>query len=231
MDIDEFKSDVDWVFTKLKQLNSHYDANTNNTLPNSDKISGKIFIRLVVAPFIVGVVLAGILYYFDKIQTLGAASLVLISVGYLGIIAFQISLVLENWTDIFGFLKNPLTILLARVQDETKLDYANLYELKEKSSLVLEHVQAHLKSERDSFERRVGVLVGALEKVGIIPGLITLYLAWLKFGSNDISLEPEIATGIFLLYFFAFYCHFLFSRLDRFIYTIDTVIDLKNENK
>jgi len=120
-------------------------------------------------------------------------------------------------------------MILTRVKDETALDFTKLSSLNDVQSEVICFANRHLITERESFERRIGVLVGALEKIGLIPGFATLYLAWVKLTEQktSISIDPWMAGAVFCLYFFAVYFHFLFTRLDRYIATLDEIIKMR----
>lgn len=227
MEIKKFESEVKSVFSMICDLNSSYDATAENSLPQTTKLSGKIFHWIALGPLIIGFTIVGGLWLYEMVPNIGFAALVLISFGYLGMIAFQVSLLIENRQQIGLFFKNPLSTILQRVERETILDYTKMFSALESEIDVLRHVRRHLMIERESFERRIGVLVGALEKVGLIPGFITLYLAWAKFSEQSLSIDPWIAVSVFVLYFFAFYFHYLFSRMDRYIGTLDEIIEVK----
>lgn len=227
----EFETQVASVFSMLRTLNSTYDATADatvkNTLPQIDKFSGKIFYWTALAPLIVGFCIIALFWFSGKKTSVGFIALILVSVGYLGIIAFQIALFIEEWEHITSLFRNPLTVILNRVEKETILDYTKLAAISDSERNVLRHVRRHLVTERESFERRIGVVVGALEKVGLIPGFVTLYLAWAKLEEQKYSIDIWVAVGVFILYFFAFYCHYLFTRMDRYIGTIDEIIEAK----
>lgn len=225
MEIEEFKNQVNTVFSKIHELNSFYDTNAK---ASTRRTSDHIFYWLVIGPIIVAAALLLLLYCIGKTPSVAFAVLFLISIGYIGMIAFQISLIIEERRNLLLFLKNPLTIILNRVKDETTLDYSKLCSLNDVQPEVLCHAYRHLITERESFERRTGILVGALEKVGLIPGFATLYLAWSKLAEQKISIDPWIAGAVFVLYFFAFYFHLLFTRLDRYIATLDEIIKEQN---
>ena len=226
MDNEEFKSQVNIAFDRIHDLNSTYDANLSNTL-TENKASSKILYWIALGPFIVSLIIILCLAIFGKIPSFAFSALILVSISYSGMLIFQLALLIESRNGIITFFKNPLTMILDRVKDETILDHNKLSSLADTENEVINQIRRHLISEKESFERRVGVLVGALEKVGLIPGLVTLYLAWAKVMGKSISVDPWLAVSVFTLYFIAFYCHHLFSRMERYIGTIDEIIEYR----
>ena len=90
----------------------------------------------------------------------------------------------------------------------------------------LQYVLVELKAERAAWERRVGTLVGAQDKIGIIPGLVGLSAALLP-QFKGVQAPPWIvglAFGTPLLYFLGLWSHFAMTHLDRVIMLLELVI-------
>jgi len=95
----------------------------------------------------------------------------------------------------------------------------------------LQYVLVELKAERGAWERRVGVLIGAQEKIGMIPGLIALIAALSRLQGDPLpSWVVGVVYALPVLYFFGLCSHILMTKLDRGIMLLEMVIDtLKNK--
>jgi hypothetical protein len=108
-------------------------------------------------------------------------------VGAFGGLVACASLLLYSVASIVGGLryfltptKSYVTDLLKRLESEEKVVAALANEAPE----VLEKVQRRLEFERSRLASRMGFLLGVVDKLGIIPAFITLYLAYAKVTSD-----------------------------------------------
>jgi len=94
-------------------------------------------------------------------------------------------------------------------------------------------VLVELKNQRLSLERRTGLLVGALEKVGIIPGIVALIAIYIRPELNKFPAVwvQSIAFGILAMYFMGAAAHVFMVRLDRYIMLLEMVIEAKKSAK
>jgi hypothetical protein len=94
-----------------------------------------------------------------------------------------------------------------------------------------------LKADRAAFERRVGTLIGAQEKIGLVPGLIALVAAIARFYSPDAQgalsspLIQGFVYGIPVLYLAGIWLHTLMSQMDRVIMLFEMIIEAKKEEE
>jgi hypothetical protein len=75
---------------------------------------------------------------------------------------------------ILGYVRHPYKVLIDNAKQTAQVDSRHLPELERCSRYGLENVLLKVKAEREFFEHRIGLYVGAIEKVGIIPGLLAL---------------------------------------------------------
>lgn len=225
----DLENETKEIFDKIDQLE---DQLSNSTMKGYNKFSSKIFFYSVSGPLLVGILLIISLNYIGTSKVLLLSPLILITLGYLGIITSQIISIVEEWKDIRLFATNPIKVIFRNIKNESDFDIEIFNILRNNSIVSLTHIRDHIENERDHLERRIGVLVGAIEKVGLIPGLVTLYIAWSKIGEYDkFNVQTGAATGVFMLYILAIYCHLQFGRLDRYIKTFNAAIEHhKNKN-
>ncbi|UXH99936.1 hypothetical protein [Photobacterium sp. TY1-4] len=74
--------------------------------------------------------------------------------------------------------------LQKRIESEEKL----IKELSAENSYQLDELLRRLNFERERLRSRVGFLIGAIDKLGLFPAILALYLTYVKT-TNDISLD------------------------------------------
>jgi len=108
MEIKNFNVQLETLFNKIHELNSVYDTSGNTLIRPAHQMSGKIFNWFVIGPLGVGFTFLLLLLWIGKIPSVSFAVLILIFIGYIGIIAFQLALIFEERHNLILFIKNPL---------------------------------------------------------------------------------------------------------------------------
>jgi len=154
------------------------------------------------------------------------AALVLVVIAQLAAIVYQLSVALQGILVIFQpalhFLQ-PLTI-------SAKHDYKLASEMSEFNQHELDYAVKRLRLEISQMKSRIGLLVGAIETVGLIPVSATT-----AFSLYSYFVDKKIAfTGVdWIIYaFMAFYLAiisviFFSHKLERYALAIDAAIQLK----
>ena len=188
----------------------------------------KMIFGLPIASFIVALVFAIVSNWFDFKFVLQISRIALI-ISYLSIILGQTTILpIKLWTW-RKRIANPLGSIIDTIRKYAETDVDIVKDLYKRETDDLKYMLTQLKAERSAWERRVGMLVGALEKVGIIPGLAALIAIYMRpeITKPLTGWVAGIAYGIPGVYIIGMWSHLHMSRLDRFIMLIEMVIEAK----
>jgi len=168
-----------------------------------------------------------------KTHLLFQISLFFLVISYLAVVVSQsIIIPIWFWTSTRKILRNPLGAIINNAMKYAAIDATHVSNLCKYEPDALKSVLVELKAERAAWERRTSLLVGAIEKVGIIgiiPGLFALSK------SVNLGLIPGfpvlwiqvLAYATPLFYGLGFMSHTLMMRFDRFIMLIEMIIEGK----
>lgn len=109
------------------------------------------------------------------------------------------------------------------------------------SELSKDFLEHHLEYAKNSFAQtadqlreRIGLLVGAIEKVGVFPLGIAAYLSVQEAVNKKVVIFSEIEImlfGLIVLYLFAIYLVTVSHKLDQIVLIYDQALSLKRSNK
>lgn len=151
------------------------------------------------------IIISGIIFYFTKVPWLKFMALVLTLAFYFNAMLWQLSLVIP----ILKFFRNPAGDLLKVVESDASKEVSSMTGLASVSTEAIQYVADRLVLAKQQLHARMAFLVGAVEKVGVLPGVVASLLALSKvsetemFKSNNESLYVYIALAFFVLYGFA----------------------------
>lgn len=157
------------------------------------------------------------------------AFLLLLLVCYVVIPSIQVMEIYADRERIIQFFRNPNQIIFDGLQQTVEADCNLSRVLKKNAIIALKLAKHRISAQQSSIEIRLGSLVGALPKVGIVPGLITLVLAAASKQNEIITLT--LALVVFVLYLVAFSVHFSLPRLSLYVELIQNEIDDKESVK
>lgn len=223
----DMKEEIEEIFSEIEKFEDEISkSELGKKEAFRNRISSRFFFYVGLGPFVASVIILLLLYCFKGPKIFFLSPLVLISIGYIGIVVSNIAYIVEERKDLKMFFKNPVKMILGNIRNESVVDMDLFKSIVDKSTSSLVYIKEHIENERIHFERRLGILVGALEKIGLIPGLATLYFAWAKAGeSGPFSIQTGTAISVFSLYLLAVYYHLQFGRLDRYIRTFSVAIE------
>lgn len=125
--------------------------------------------------------------------------------------------------------KSPYAPFLRLVESSAEHDLTYVRELAPYSKHVLQYMLIHYKQERNGYERRSGMLAGAIDKVGIVPALAGLVLlTW-----NLMKVPGSTAWGTFFgplllaFYFLSLASSHMTQKMDRVIALLEFVIQAR----
>ncbi|MDN5537829.1 hypothetical protein [Comamonas sp.] len=194
------------------------------------KFVSRLFIELTVFPFILSVILAAIAY-FTEAMWLIYSSIIGLLIAYIGVLVHPLISAWLNRELIRKNLKHPFGIVLRNSALTTAVDLKYLPYLEKKPLNILEVVALEVKAEREFFERRISLVVGAIEKLGLAPGLLAVFLSLHKLPNDTSPWIAALAYATPALYLFAVMAHYLAMRLDRMNKLLDLAIAHRKEKK
>lgn len=151
-------------------------------------------------------------------------------VGFITLIVFTLIIVLSllSFVSQMKFIISPskhyITDLSEKIKNETYL----ISKLVSYDHWSLKKARERLQFESQKLEKRVGSLVGALDKLGMFPAILGLYAAYSKvFSDNILSEVPYFILGLFAgSYLAAFSAINIISRLNTMAYILGTAEEL-----
>lgn len=153
---------------------------------------------------------------------------------WLGLISYILILLIFVSVSIGGCIDaarvfNPRRVvnsILEKIRKRIDTDAPHITELSKHSWQDLEYVLVEVKAERAALERRTGLLVGALEKIGLVPSTIAAFAALARLpGGLSSPWIQGIAYGTPLLYFSGIFTYERMIEFDRVIMLLESIID------
>lgn len=147
----------------------------------------------------------------------------------LSVIAYQASTIVVPTAK---FLKEPTRHFLDPLTKKSTADYSLAVSFSQFQATHLEYVVQRMELEVDQMKKRIALLAGAIDKVGIVPITITWALAVYKYVVNDelqFSQIDYIIYGLMALYIMAISMIFFVHKLERYVLLIKTAITVKKD--
>lgn len=153
-------------------------------------------------------------------------ALILILLAQISGLLYQASFIFE----VFKVFKAPARHFLEPITESSVRDFELADSFSRFTESQLYYVKERLSLESKHMRSRVSLLVGALNKVGIIPVLITWILASYKYmADGSISFEQIdwLAYGLLGLYLATLLILFFVHKLERYLLLVNTAIEIK----
>ena len=222
------KDTINEIFGIVQSLN---DADRKLIKEESKKsyFRGERMLRwLPVGSFVAAGILAILSKWLD-IKPLSQVSYLILLLSYLSIILSQIIILpIKFWTQ-RKLMVNPSGYIIDVARKYSEADVQHVNDFYKYETYALKYALVQLKAERAAFERRVAMLVGALEKVGIIPGLAALIAIYIRPEVTKSLTEwiTVIAWATPFIYGMGMQSHLHMSILDRHIMLTEMAIEAK----
>lgn len=219
------ETSVKEVFRALKDLNVQYNLDLNLFKPDGKWQKASMWSMILSFTFaLLLTLLLGLDSSLNVISEvwenwLSLFILLLLLLFYVSVFVFQIIEFVKTSEDLKTIFRNPLTSSLEKVSEDCKrgVEFISRLQTLDRESISFVHDQ--VVHEHQAFASRVGLFVGAIDKVGVLPGLISLYISWQNLGASDTSnftIKYTIPIAIASLYAFALYAHFSLLRLGMY---------------
>jgi hypothetical protein len=207
---------------------SCFEIKQRKSVQRTDKhrFANRLFVELAIFPFVLTLGLIAIMFLFS-LEWLRTTSLAALLVSYVGAIVHPLLSAFIHRKSLLAALKHPFGILLQNAATTAAIDLKYSPKLERKSLALLEITALEVKSEREFFERRLSLVVGSIEKIGLAPGLLATFLSLNQLPGSLNQWVLGLAYTTPTLYFFGAMAHFLVMRLDRMSKLLELVIGRK----
>jgi len=159
----------DSIYRALKGLSrkEHVNHNTHSNLPNQFEI--KVYCTYLTS--IIVAIIVAFLWQITQLEPFKLTSLILLMLGYIGIIIHPAIVFFLRRREIKDSIKNPLAVLYNNAKMNDCYDKKYMGFLHSKSLDDLEFSLLEVKAEKIAFEKRTALLVGSIERLWFAPGV------------------------------------------------------------
>lgn len=190
--------------------------------------SKRIINRFVLIPFLAFVSFT--VFNFAKgwpVEYIKLAFFVFLIVVYVALPTVQILEIYQDSREFMKFFKNSNEVVLEGLVETIADDCHLACSLEGFSAEALQLVKDRIEAQRIAIDARLGAMVGALPKIGIVPGLITVFIA----ASSQLNEIVTILIAIvaFVAYILVFAIHFSLPRFGYYVNLLDSEIQRKSQ--
>ncbi|CAJ1924775.1 hypothetical protein HLBENOHH_04429 [Aeromonas dhakensis] len=216
----------------LSIINNHYRyeiKNRNAITRQRERHINRVFKYMVILPFLFSMLFLLIKNILND-DFVVIAGLFFLTISYVGIIIQNIMMLFVNRSDFIELFSRPFSLIIsntvATVRYESMLYRALMY----RSTQEIQYVLNRIKAERNVLSNKISLLIGGIEKIGLFPGLVAMFMSFGQLGNNNVPswVEP-IAYASIALYIFGFLFHNAIIRADERILLLDYIIDLREK--
>jgi hypothetical protein len=164
-----------------------------------------------------------------KVKLLYEVAMILLNLMLLlcYLMCFGISLVGISF--LWRLATNPYALFLQHVDLVSQFDHPSVDALNQCRKNALQYVLTHYKYQRLGYERRAGMIAGAIEKVGLLPALagLIILLSNLSKAGVTIGLSDFIGPVLLSFYGIGVLSAHMTHRMDRVIALLEYSLQLK----
>ncbi|MCZ4279843.1 hypothetical protein O4H49_03575 [Kiloniella laminariae] len=152
------------------------------------------------------------------------------------VVISQVAGILYQFSFLFllsELIRRPTRHFLSRVAESASKDYELANELSHFSMLQLNYTKDRLILECRNFRSRVGMLIGALEKIGVVPVFLSLFFSITNIPSENAEVIMGLEWlpyGVIALYVMVVCVSFFAHKLERYILLLSTAIEIKRDH-
>ncbi|HEH9401880.1 TPA: hypothetical protein SIA35_003967 [Aeromonas sobria] len=217
----------------LSIINSHYRyeiKKRNEITKQRERHINRVFKYMVIIPFLFSMFFLLIKNILNN-DFVVISGLVFLAVSYVGIIIQNIMMLFVNRSDFIELFSRPFSLIIsntvATVRYESMLYRALMY----RSTQEIQYVLNRIRAERNVLSNKISILIGGIEKIGLFPGLVAMFMSFGQLGNNNVPFWVEpIAYASIALYIFGFLFHNAIIRADEKIQLLDFIIEVKEKN-
>lgn len=219
---------IDSTYRIIKAINDFEGKQYRESQKSKySKFTTRLYFEIIVFPFCVAVILGFSKRFLGAPGWVSAPGLLALLISYLGIIVHPIVSAILNRKNILKSIRDPFGVILNNSKISAKADRKYFNYLKSKPTSDLKLIQKNLISEKNDFQKRVSFVVGAIEKIGIVPGVLALYVTYTKLSGPVPDWVSMIAYATPILYVLGATAHFYILKLEKMASLLELVIEEK----
>ncbi|MGF1836428.1 hypothetical protein [Photobacterium sanguinicancri] len=219
---------VDKLFSIVKEISrNEVGDRKNNNCSKNRKLERLLFLLMVIVPFSLSLIICLIINYVYNDDWLIYLALFFLSITYVSILVNPVITIFVNRKAIVKTAREPFSIICENAESHAKLDLVKYRELLTYSREELDYLLLQLKAERDAFTKRIYLVNGSIDKVGLVPGILALIVLLTKLPGEHVSWIFALAFSSPILHFFGIGMFFLISRLERVIGIVEAALKSK----
>jgi len=182
--------------------------------------------------FLISLFIAIFSTYFNKDffpEVLKLVSLLLLTTSLILGVTYEILFIYEDVKNFKGMTKTFLNPISASSEKDYEFSNSLMHFSKEE----LLYVSKRLSLEIEQMKKRIKMFIGPIEKIGMIPGVVSGALLFFKYSEAMLPIYDKFDwlaytfAGIFMIGIIAI--NFM-PKIERYILLLDTAIDMKEKN-
>lgn len=218
------QADLQKIFDILSKISKKHD-DAYNFFPKIKSWHDWLFYVSVLFLPLLSVLTAAVLKYFE-LKHYYTIPFFLIVAAYVFLVAYSFFISKREMKEFKN--KGAIGSLLATSENDCIDQLKTTNELLSISLSPLKHAKRYILCEKLSYEKRIGLIVGAIDKTGAIPGLIALFYAWHQIQKdNPILGSGLLSFALLILYAVSIRGHFLLQRVEQYLLVLESVINEK----
>lgn len=188
------------------------------------RVSLVAFWGCVIVPLAIALGCA-LVYRFTRNDAWSVASIVMLLVEYAGALVYPFVELFLRRAAIKVMIMRPYDMLLQNVAGTSSIDIRFLPELRQCGDAELRFMRLEIEWERHALEARLHLVTGAVEKVGLLPGLLAIVAILARLGGGQPDWVYAIAYATPVMYVVAAMMHVLILRMERHLKLVDFALD------
>ena len=217
----------------LSIINGHYryDIRKRNELAkHRERHINSVFKYMVIFPFLLSMLFLFIKIFLNN-DFITITGLIFLTISYIGIIVQNLMMLFINRLDFIELFSSPFSLIIGNAVATVRYEPVLYRALTYRSTQEIKYILNRLKAERNVLNNKISLLIGGIEKIGLFPGLVAMFMSFGQLGNNNVPswVEP-IAYASIALYIFGFLFHNAIIRADEKIQLLDFIIEVKEKN-
>ena len=194
-----------------------------------NSFEGKYILYIIFTPFILIILLALVGIYFKVFILIAKLVLLLMYFGFILYPFIMLYYYRKNLSTYSKDITNPLISFFEQTSKRHNLDNKYLDKFLQIPIKDLEITIIELNYSKNLIQKRISLLIGSIEKIGILPGIIAMLIGYVKLEDELLSNGMFILSGAYIIfYIFGIYMHANLNRVERYIHLIEYTIKDKN---
>lgn len=223
------RSTVESLYQLAEEISDKEIKERKNINKKEDRRIFSYFVWICLAPFSAAVTLALANKWYFKEPFLGNVALFFLLFSYLAIMIQPFHSVWIFRKSIFRSIKNPFSVILNNSKIIASADNVLVEKLLDRPIEHLSFLRLELKAEKNALLKRISLVIGAIEKIGLLPGILALLVTLGRLGKSQPEWVYILAYVTPVFYVFGIVMHSLISRIERINMLIEYAIELKKQ--